>query len=72
MDMTMPQLNGIEALRRIRKLSADVPVLLSSGYGASAALHAAEFSGVLPKPYTFDELLAAVEKTLGAASSTSA
>ena len=67
MDMTMPQMNGLDALQQIRKLDQQVPVLLSSGYGASAAAHSGEFSGVLMKPYSFAELLAAVEGSLAGA-----
>jgi CheY-like chemotaxis protein len=66
MDMTMPQMNGLAALHSIRALGSAVPVLLSSGYGASAAEHSGEFSGVLPKPYGFSELLSAVDGALGA------
>jgi PAS domain S-box-containing protein len=66
MDMTMPQMNGVDALHQIRKLGSDVPVLLSSGYGASAAAHSGEFSGVLMKPYGFAELLSAVDGALSA------
>lgn len=65
MDMTMPQMNGLTALQQIRSLDAQVPVLLSSGYGASAAVHSSQFSGVLMKPYTFTDLLSAVEGNLG-------
>lgn len=32
MDITMPNMNGERAFREIRKISADVPVILSSGY----------------------------------------
>jgi CheY-like chemotaxis protein len=65
MDMTMPQMNGLDALQRIRELGAEVPVLLSSGYGASAAVHSSQFDGVLLKPYGFSELLSAVQACLG-------
>jgi CheY-like chemotaxis protein len=65
MDMTMPQMNGLDAMHRIRQLGASVPILLSSGYGASAAVHSSEFSGVLMKPYSFSELLEAVEGAIG-------
>jgi PAS domain S-box-containing protein len=69
MDMTMPQMNGLEALRHIRQLNEQVPVLLSSGYGASVVVHANQFSGILAKPYSFAELLSAVEGNLGEAGS---
>jgi PAS domain S-box-containing protein len=69
MDMTMPQMNGLDALLRIRQLGSSVPVLLSSGYGASAALHSSQFTGTLMKPYSFTELLSAVEGNLGVAAS---
>jgi DNA-binding NtrC family response regulator len=60
-------MNGLDALVRIRELDERVPVLLSSGYGASAATHSREFCGVLMKPYSFLELLSAVEGSLGEA-----
>jgi len=67
MDMTMPQMNGLDALKHIRLLDAQVPVVLSSGYGASAGVHSSEFSAILMKPYSFTELLSVVEGSLGAA-----
>ena len=32
LDLTMPRLDGVETHRMLRKLSADVPVILCSGY----------------------------------------
>lgn len=65
MDVTMPQLGGIEALRQIRATGSRVPVLLSSGYGAeSAGGDLAELAGFLEKPYSVDELLDAVAKAM--------
>lgn len=62
MDLTMPRMSGVEALRAIRALGSDVPVLLSSGY--VAGLEASEFAGFLEKPYDHVGLLAAVEAAL--------
>jgi signal transduction histidine kinase/CheY-like chemotaxis protein/predicted hydrocarbon binding protein len=65
MDMTMPQMSGIDALRRIRTRSASVPVLLSSGYDVDrSGVDPREFSGFLEKPYSAEELLDAVDKAL--------
>jgi two-component system cell cycle sensor histidine kinase/response regulator CckA len=62
MDQTMPRMSGVEALRAIRALGSNVPVLLSSGY--VAGLEATEFAGFLEKPYDHVGLLAAVEAAL--------
>lgn len=65
MDMTMPQMNGVEALRRIRAAGASFPVLLSSGTEVDpAGKEAREFSGVLEKPYRVEALWDAVEKAI--------
>ncbi|HVU02885.1 MAG TPA: ATP-binding protein [Polyangiaceae bacterium] len=65
MDVTMPEMNGFEALRRIRAAGSDVPVLLCSGYEVDAARpEVAASSGVLEKPYDVATLLAAVERAI--------
>ncbi|HEY4183870.1 MAG TPA: ATP-binding protein [Polyangia bacterium] len=65
MDMTMPQMGGVEALREIRGRGGRVPVLLSTGYDLDVIGNAArEFSGVLEKPYDVEGLWNAVEKAL--------
>jgi len=65
LDVTMPDLSGLEVLRRIRSSDRTVPVILSSGYH-SAALDAERdsFQAFLAKPYTLCELLDAVERAL--------
>ncbi|MBP1628689.1 MAG: sensor histidine kinase response regulator, partial [Holophagaceae bacterium] len=67
LDLTMPRMDGREALQAIRRLDADVPVILSSGYTEQES--SKEFSGqrrlsFLQKPYTFKELRTAVQKCL--------
>jgi PAS domain S-box-containing protein len=69
MDMTMPQMSGLEALREIRARGSNVPVLLSSGYDIERSGGAGEFDGVLEKPYSVEELWDAVEKALRARTS---
>jgi PAS domain S-box-containing protein len=65
MDMTMPQMNGVEALRRIRAIDTRVPVVLSSGYDVDrSGVDAREFDGFLEKPYSAEELLDAVDRAL--------
>ncbi len=67
MDLTMPQMSGVEALQAIRAEGGTVPVLLSSGYAAEG--EAADFAGFLEKPYDYRDLLAAVERVIGGAQS---
>jgi DNA-binding response OmpR family regulator len=33
LDLSMPKLSGIETLREIRKIDAEVPVIIITGYG---------------------------------------
>jgi CheY-like chemotaxis protein len=66
MDMTMPQMGGIEALRHIRRSGSKVPVVLSSGYKVdSSGIDAQEFSAFLEKPYDVVELIDTVDRALG-------
>jgi two-component system cell cycle sensor histidine kinase/response regulator CckA len=65
LDMTMPDLSGIEVLRRIRALDGEVPVILTSGYhDAVLDSEAIGFQAFLAKPYTLAELMLAVERAL--------
>ena len=65
MDMTMPRMGGVEALREIRARGGTVPILLSTGYDVDAMdTPVKEFSGVLEKPYDVQDLWTAVERAL--------
>ena len=55
LDLTMPVMGGEEALRHIRTLSSDIPVVLSSGYSELEAIQrftGQGLAGFLQKPYT--------------------
>ncbi|HWZ88102.1 MAG TPA: response regulator, partial [Polyangiaceae bacterium] len=69
MDMTMPQMSGMDALRRIRASGSQIPVLLSSGYSFEAiASDSPEYAGYLQKPYDIGQLLGAVARAIETAS----
>jgi two-component system, cell cycle sensor histidine kinase and response regulator CckA len=68
LDVTMPTMDGEECYRRIRKMSTDVPVIISSGY--TEQLVSERFIGQAPvvfiqKPYVLDTLVEALHEALG-------
>ncbi|MHC4469441.1 MAG: MEDS domain-containing protein [Planctomycetota bacterium] len=68
LDLTMPEMDGEEAFRTIRKIRRDVPVLIASGYSRDALsgeLSSKGLAGFLQKPYLPDELLASLRDILG-------
>ncbi|MCX7016677.1 MAG: PAS domain-containing protein [Candidatus Sumerlaeota bacterium] len=67
LDMTMPELSGEEAFRRMQHARGSVKVILSSGFSeehASRMLGEAGFAGFLPKPYRPAQLIQAVRQAL--------
>ncbi|HEY1535095.1 MAG TPA: ATP-binding protein, partial [Polyangiaceae bacterium] len=65
MDVTMPHMSGVEALKRIRATGSEVPALLSSGYNVEViGADSPKFSAYLQKPYDINELLGAVAAAL--------
>ena len=58
-DLTMPRMDGWETLVALRKLSPDIPVILSSGYDEAQVLvyeHSERPNAFLGKPYQLKEL----------------
>ncbi|HET7540652.1 MAG TPA: response regulator [Polyangiaceae bacterium] len=59
LDMTMPEMNGEETFRELRRIRAEVPVILSSGYTELEAMRRfgeKGLAGFLQKPFTPKEL----------------
>ncbi len=67
LDLTMPVMNGEEALRHIRQIRPDVPVVLSSGFSEAEALERfqkAGLAGFLQKPYTATALARRIKQAV--------
>jgi len=71
LDLTMPRMDGVEAMRELRRIAASVPIVLTTGYGMTPA----EFSqigpqpgavpdAVLAKPYSADRLVGVLQKVM--------
>jgi CheY-like chemotaxis protein len=67
MDMVMPDMNGVEVVRKLRDSRADLPVIYASGYSDKTlrAEHDLGASPFLQKPFQRSELIAAVRRVLG-------
>ena len=60
MDLSMPDLNGIDAMRRIHKKSPDLPVVILTAHadpGVEKEARAAGASGFLAKGTTLEDLV---------------
>ena len=68
LDLSMPDMDGEQALRAILELDPDYPVLMSSGFAETR--HAERLidqgaTGFIPKPYRSEALLEAIRQALG-------
>jgi CheY-like chemotaxis protein len=66
-DLTMPRMNGWETLAALRKLSPDIPVILSSGYDKAKVMaeeHTEIPSAFLGKPYQLKGLRETISRVL--------
>ena len=61
-DVVMPGMNGIDLGHEIRRLYRDLPVVLTSGYSDVLATHGTCGFDLLNKPYTVEDLRAALGK----------
>lgn len=67
MDITMPNMDGIEALRTIKSIDADAKVVMCSAMGQEAMVMEAIKLGALDfivKPFKADRIIQTVNKVL--------
>ncbi|SDJ99722.1 response regulator [Sediminibacillus albus] len=67
MDITMPEMNGVEALKEIKKLDSSAKVVMCSAMGQQAMVLEAIQSGAkdfIVKPFTPERIDEALQKIL--------
>jgi CheY-like chemotaxis protein len=62
MDVTMPEMSGLEAAELIAGLNPALPIILSSGYSSEARAVSGDRFLHLAKPYSVDALVAAIRR----------
>jgi len=66
-DLTMPRMNGWDTLAALRRISPDIPVILSSGYNETRVMageHPERPNAFLGKPYQLKGLSDAINRVL--------
>lgn len=66
-DITMPDMDGVQMLKEIRRLDCNVPVILMSGYTGydMGEMKAAGMTSFLPKPFNMEELKTSIMEAMG-------
>ncbi len=68
MDITMPEMDGIAALKEIKKMDGNAKVIMCSAMGQQAMVIDAIQAGAkdfIVKPFQADRVIEAIKKTLG-------
>ena len=67
-DLTMPQMDGVELFHKLKQIKADIPVIISSGYSEDQTME--RFKNIQPegfihKPYRLRQLAVQMEMIMG-------
>ncbi len=68
-DLMMPGMDGLTLIKQVKRIKADLPVIIITGFSTeSSAIEAVNLgvAGYLTKPFRVPEVLAAAAKALGA------
>lgn len=68
MDITMPELDGIQAVKEIKKISMDSKIIMCSAMGQQAMVIESIQAGArdfIVKPFQADRVIEAVRKVIG-------
>ncbi len=69
-DLAMPEMDGWETARAIRERRPELPVVLVTGYGATAQPPSGELDlvvGIIGKPFDFEQVSGTIARVFGAA-----
>jgi PAS domain S-box-containing protein len=69
-DLAMPEMDGWETARAIRKRRPELPVVLVTGYGATAQPPSGELdlvAGIIGKPFDFDQVTSTIARVCNGA-----
>lgn len=66
LDIRMPEMNGVEALKEIKKIRPQTVVIMMTGYAVDELVHKAleeQASDIIYKPFEIEKVLSLIENT---------
>jgi DNA-binding NtrC family response regulator len=66
LDIRMPEMDGIQTLREVKKLRPDTTVIMMTGYSLDEMVHRAleeKASEIIYKPFEIDKVLSLIKDT---------
>ncbi len=67
LDIMMPEMNGIDTLKEVKKLRPDTVVIMMTGYSVDEMVHRAleaKASEIIYKPFEIDKVLSLIQSTI--------